>query len=154
MVERVMAEICFGADEPAEGRRRPLEDLVPGSKPRKGASGSIPERVRVASRVVEPPLNGRSDEARGTHEAESIFLLMFVQREHRLLSIAEAERGRAWHERLEKLRVLPRVFVAFRSSGSRRVVTARRQPRHRERAAPARPRVPQVPGHRIPLLTI
>src|SRR5215468_286806 len=72
VVERVVAEIRFAADEPSEGRRRPLERLVPGPEPRQLAGCAIPETLRIAARVVEPALHDRRDETSGAHKGQSI----------------------------------------------------------------------------------
>ena len=64
MIERVVTEVGFGANEPAERGRRPLEHLVPRAEPRQLTGRAIPEGVRIAPRVIDPALDDRGDERR------------------------------------------------------------------------------------------
>ncbi len=60
-IDRVVAEIGFRSEKPTERRRLPLEDAVPGTKPRQLGRGPSPERVRIPESVLDPPANRGSD---------------------------------------------------------------------------------------------
>jgi hypothetical protein len=57
LIERVVGEIRLRADEPAKCWIGPLEDAIPGSKPRQLARCLGPEGLRIAEAAVEPLLN-------------------------------------------------------------------------------------------------
>src|SRR6187401_473653 len=62
-VERVVGEIRFCADEPAERRELPFEHLIPGTKPGQLACGASPEVVRMGQSLLNPLSNDRRDDA-------------------------------------------------------------------------------------------
>ena len=70
VVEGVAGEVGLGADEPAERRRRPLEDAVPGPEPRQLARGALPEPLRVAAPVLDPAIDDRRDQGARAHGRE------------------------------------------------------------------------------------
>ena len=58
-VDRVIGEVGFSADEPAERRRIRLVDFVPRSEPVQLARSPFPEGDGIASPVFDPALNYR-----------------------------------------------------------------------------------------------
>ena len=66
-IDRVVREVGLCADEPLEGGRRPVEDLVPGPEPRKRLRRFLPERVRIAPRVLNPAIDDGIDECHGVY---------------------------------------------------------------------------------------
>jgi hypothetical protein len=61
-IDRVVREVGLCTDEPPEGRRRPVEYLVPCPKPRKRAGRFRPERLGLSPRILNPAIDDRIDE--------------------------------------------------------------------------------------------
>ena len=53
-VQAVVAQVGLGAEEPAKGRRIPLEHPVPGAKPRQLVGRARPEALRIRGRLALP----------------------------------------------------------------------------------------------------
>ena len=100
-IDRVVREVGFGADEPLEGRRRPVEDLVPRPEPWKLARRFLPERVGITPRV---PVTRATVEisARGD-KASFVFVWTKVGKDWKLVDIPDDDSDDTSEDCLEKL---------------------------------------------------
>src|SRR5262249_2677303 len=61
-VDAVVGQVGAAADEPLEGGRLPVQDLVPGAEPEEVAGGAVPEALRVLRGLATDALDDRVDE--------------------------------------------------------------------------------------------